>query len=52
MGEAQQIGVFWVIGQGYVGLPVSMASVEMGFEVTGIDLDNRTLESASDKYRN
>ena len=47
MTEAKQIRVVWVIGQGYVGLPVAMASVEVGFEVTGIDLDNRRVELLS-----
>ena len=28
-----------VIGQGYVGLPVSVAAAEAGWQVTGIDLD-------------
>lgn len=28
-----------VIGQGYVGLPVAMRAVEIGFNVVGIDLD-------------
>lgn len=32
-----------VVGQGYVGLPVSMAAVKGGNRVTGIDLDNRKI---------
>ena len=28
-----------VVGQGYVGLPLSMAAVNAGFSVTGVDLD-------------
>ena len=33
-----------VIGQGYVGLPVSMRAVEVGYSVVGVDLDvNRVL---------
>ena len=28
-----------VIGQGYVGLPLAMRAVEVGFDVTGFDLD-------------
>ncbi|HYI32395.1 MAG TPA: nucleotide sugar dehydrogenase [Glaciibacter sp.] len=32
-----------VVGQGYVGLPVAMRAVEVGFTVVGVDLDeNRT----------
>ncbi|MCI9888341.1 nucleotide sugar dehydrogenase [Micrococcales bacterium 31B] len=30
-----------VIGQGYVGLPVAMRAVEVGFSVVGIDIDER-----------
>lgn len=34
-----------VVGQGYVGLPLSMALVASGFEVVGVDLDdNRVLQ--------
>ena len=28
-----------VVGQGYVGLPVAMRAVAVGYNVTGIDLD-------------
>lgn len=28
-----------IIGQGYVGLPISMAAVNVGFDVVGLDLD-------------
>jgi UDP-N-acetyl-D-glucosamine dehydrogenase len=28
-----------LVGQGYVGLPVSMAAVDAGFHVTGFDTD-------------
>jgi UDP-N-acetyl-D-glucosamine dehydrogenase len=34
-----------VVGQGYVGLPVAMRSVEAGFRVTGYELDTTRLES-------
>jgi nucleotide sugar dehydrogenase len=34
-----------VIGQGYVGLPVAMRAVEVGYTVVGIDLDLRRVES-------
>ena len=30
-----------IIGQGYVGLPVAMRAVEVGFDVVGIDIDER-----------
>ena len=28
-----------VVGQGYVGLPLAMRAVEVGFDVVGFDLD-------------
>jgi UDP-N-acetyl-D-mannosaminuronate dehydrogenase len=34
-----------VVGQGYVGLPVAMRSVEAGFRVTGYELDPTRLDS-------
>jgi len=34
-----------VVGQGYVGLPVAMRAVEMGFRVVGIDLDEPRIRS-------
>ncbi len=34
-----------VIGQGYVGLPVAMRAVELGYNVVGIDLDLRRVAS-------
>lgn len=34
-----------IIGQGYVGLPVSMRSVAVGFTVLGLDLDPRRISS-------
>lgn len=30
-----------VVGQGYVGLPVAMRAVEVGYDVVGVDLDAR-----------
>ena len=33
-----------VVGQGYVGLPLAMRAVEVGFDVTGVDTDVRRLE--------
>jgi UDP-N-acetyl-D-glucosamine dehydrogenase len=32
-----------VIGQGYVGLPLAVRAVEVGFEVTGVDIDQQRL---------
>jgi UDP-N-acetyl-D-glucosamine dehydrogenase len=34
-----------VIGQGYVGLPVAMRAVEVGYDVVGIDLDSNRVAS-------
>lgn len=33
-----------VIGQGYVGLPVAMRSVQVGYRVVGLDVDKRRVE--------
>lgn len=33
-----------VVGQGYVGLPVAMRAVAVGFEVVGLDLDKRRVD--------
>ena len=33
-----------IVGQGYVGLPLAMRAVEVGFQVTGFDLDERKVE--------
>ena len=33
-----------VLGQGYVGLPLAMRAVEVGFHVVGFDVDNRKIE--------
>ena len=33
-----------VIGQGYVGLPVAMRAVEVGYDVVGYDLDESRIE--------
>jgi UDP-N-acetyl-D-glucosamine dehydrogenase len=33
-----------VIGQGYVGLPLTMLAVDVGYEVVGIDLDGSRVE--------
>jgi nucleotide sugar dehydrogenase len=34
-----------VVGQGYVGLPVAMRAVEVGYDVVGIDLDETRIDS-------
>lgn len=34
-----------VVGQGYVGLPVAMRAVEVGFDVVGFDSDKRKVSS-------
>ncbi len=34
-----------VVGQGYVGLPLSMRAVEVGFDVVGFDLDKRKISA-------
>lgn len=34
-----------IVGQGYVGLPVAMRAVEVGYNVVGIDLDSNRTES-------
>lgn len=37
-----------VIGQGYVGLPVAVRAVDVGFTVLGFDLDERKINSLQD----
>lgn len=37
-----------IVGQGYVGLPVAMRAVEVGYNVVGIDLDARRTQSLQD----
>lgn len=34
-----------IVGQGYVGLPVAMRAVEVGYNVVGVDLDERRTAS-------
>lgn len=34
-----------IVGQGYVGLPVAMRAVDVGYRVVGLDLDERRVES-------
>lgn len=37
-----------VVGQGYVGLPLAMRAVEVGYEVVGFDTDPRRVEQLND----
>ena len=37
---AQTIGTVAVIGQGYVGLPLSMGAVQAGYDVVGLDVND------------
>lgn len=34
-----------IVGQGYVGLPVAMRAVEVGYTVVGVDLDKNRIDS-------
>jgi UDP-N-acetyl-D-mannosaminuronic acid dehydrogenase/UDP-N-acetyl-D-glucosamine dehydrogenase len=34
-----------IVGQGYVGLPLAMAAVAVGYKVTGIDVSNVIVEN-------
>jgi UDP-N-acetyl-D-glucosamine dehydrogenase len=40
----KMLGNVSVIGQGYVGLPLALASAKVGFNVTGIDSNNELVE--------
>jgi len=47
--EAQQsIGRVVVVGQGYVGLPVAVRAVEVGYDVVGFDLDEARVKGLAD----
>ncbi len=46
MGEQAEQTVV-VMGQGYVGLPVAMRAVEVGFNVVGFDVDRAKIEGLS-----
>ena len=37
-------GKLAIIGQGYVGLPLAMSAVDAGFDVIGVDLDERRVK--------
>jgi UDP-N-acetyl-D-glucosamine dehydrogenase len=41
-----------VVGQGYVGLPLSMRAVEVGYDVVGVEIDKSRVErlAAGDSY--
>ena len=41
-----------VVGQGYVGLPLAMRAVEVGFDVTGLEIDDARVKrlSAGESY--
>ncbi|MEY3360819.1 MAG: hypothetical protein RL531_538 [Actinomycetota bacterium] len=39
-----------VVGQGYVGLPVAMRAAEVGFRVTGFEVDPRRLAALQDGH--
>ena len=39
-----------VVGQGYVGLPLAMAAVAAGYDVTGFDLDERRTAALTDGH--
>ena len=41
-----------VVGQGYVGLPLAMRAVEVGFDVVGFDVDRVRVDrlAAGDSY--
>ncbi len=50
--NGQHRGTVVVVGQGYVGLPVAMRAVEMGYRVVGLDIDERRVSQlrAGDSY--
>lgn len=50
--EEQNSSTVVVMGQGYVGLPVAMRAVEVGYNVIGFDTDDRRVEklSSGDSY--
>lgn len=33
-----------IVGQGYVGLPVAMRAIEVGYDVVGVDVDKRRID--------
>jgi nucleotide sugar dehydrogenase len=45
---AQTIGTVVVIGQGYVGLPLSMGAVQAGYDVVGLDVNVERVRRLND----
>ena len=47
-GDGQLVGgtgrTVLVVGQGYVGLPISMRAIDVGYRVIGLDKDERRVE--------
>jgi UDP-N-acetyl-D-glucosamine dehydrogenase len=43
-GATQARGKLVVVGQGYVGLPLAMRAVEVGWDVVGVDLDEARVQ--------
>lgn len=41
------VGKVVLVGQGYVGLPLAMRAVEVGYQVIGLDVDERRVKSLS-----
>jgi UDP-N-acetyl-D-glucosamine dehydrogenase len=42
------LGTVLVVGQGYVGLPLAMRAVEVGYTVVGFDIDKRRVQRLAD----
>jgi len=38
-------GLLVVVGQGYVGLPIAMRAIEIGYDVVGVDVDTRRVDA-------
>ncbi|WP_313356470.1 nucleotide sugar dehydrogenase [Microbacterium sp.] len=45
MNESSESGIVVVVGQGYVGLPIAMRAVEVGYDVIGIDVDPKRVDA-------
>lgn len=45
---SESIDIVVVVGQGYVGLPLAMRAVEVGYSIVGLDLDQRRVDSLAD----
>lgn len=48
----KELGKLVVVGQGYVGLPLSMRAVAVGWQVTGVDVDEHRVKrlAAGESY--